>query len=42
MQCNSAYIVGFTSEDNKSSPGKPRRTLKSDYLITQKLLNQIE
>ncbi|MEH2293979.1 hypothetical protein [Nostoc sp.] len=32
MQCNSGYVMGFTSEDKKLLPGKPRRTLKLDYV----------
>ncbi len=42
MQCNNRYILGFNRRDNKLSPGKPRRTLKLDYLIIQNPLNQVE
>lgn len=31
-QHNIPYFVGFSSEDNKLLPGKPRRTFKLDYL----------
>ena len=42
MHCNNWHIVGFSSEDNKLLPGKPRRTFKLNYLIIQNPLNQIE
>jgi hypothetical protein len=36
MLHNSTHIVGFSSEDNKSLPGKPRCTFKLDYLQNTK------
>lgn len=37
MRYHSRHIVGFTDEDNKELPGKPRRILKLDYLNNTKI-----